>query len=300
MVEPGVVALTGASGFIGGVLATRLQGAGWQVRLLGRSPDGVDLDGGERVSWSLGEPAARGLQGARVLIHAAVAHLDRQPDASRLNVEGSLRLLADARAAGVAQSVFLSSMSAHGHATSAYGLDKLRVQDAWTGPDAIALRPGLVLGHGGLFGRLHDLVARRRLLPVVGADRQLQTVHVDDLASAIGVVIDRRLSGVLTVAERVPVRFGDLLRTIVTLQGSPTVLVPVPFGVASAGFRVARWLRLRLPVSEENLAGLAALRTEDVSRDLERLGVRIRSYRASLEAIMGQEHVGGQQADGLA
>src|SRR5262249_528679 len=154
-----------------------------------------DID--QRV-WELGREAVAELEGVNHLVHAAAVPADR-PEARRLNVDGSRGLIEDARQAGVRKIVFLSSMSAVPATPSPYGQDKLAVS-AMLGPSTdLVIRPGLVLGAGGLFDRLAGFVRRRRLVPVVGGKQRFQTVLVDDLAEAICQAIERDISGELTV-----------------------------------------------------------------------------------------------------
>ncbi len=115
--EPrGLVAVTGASGFIGKVLLAQLLSDGWRVRVLTREPQkwtesaGVDVFAGDLVEtrdWS------GFLLGVDVVIHAAAEI--RQPEVMMaVNVQGPERLLNAALAAGVRRWVQLSSVGAYG------------------------------------------------------------------------------------------------------------------------------------------------------------------------------------------
>jgi UDP-glucose 4-epimerase len=107
------VALTGAAGLVGQFVARRLLAEGHGLVALGRpSPWG-----GEARAWRLGEAAP--LSGCDALVHGALAHLPGRyrggegEDAAgfwRLNVEGTLRLFAEARGLRV---VFLSSRAVY-------------------------------------------------------------------------------------------------------------------------------------------------------------------------------------------
>jgi nucleoside-diphosphate-sugar epimerase len=285
VVEAPVIVITGANGFIGGHLVRHFDEAGWTVRALVHRLPGLQRPGVEYRMWQLGDPLGTALDGVDALIHAASVPYDR-PDASRTNVEASAQLLAESREAGVGRVIFLSSMSARPGAVSQYGRDKLLIARQFDRPTELVVRPGLVLGDGGLFDRLRRFVERRRVVPLVGGGRQLfQTVFVDDLTSAITVALEDGLHGSITVAEREPVEFRELLAEIARQSGSRVRFVPVPYRPVAWTMRVAGAVGLRLPVSSDNLLGLRALVTEDVNADLERLGIEIRDYRATLRAI---------------
>jgi nucleoside-diphosphate-sugar epimerase len=115
--EPrGLVAMTGASGFIGKVLLAQLLSAGWKVRVLTREPQkwsvsaSVDIFAGDLVEtrdWS------GFLLGVDVVINAAAEI--RQPELMMaVNVQGPERLLHAALVAGVRRWVQLSSVGAYG------------------------------------------------------------------------------------------------------------------------------------------------------------------------------------------
>jgi nucleoside-diphosphate-sugar epimerase len=283
--ERPVVVITGPNGFIGARLVRHFSSDGWDVRAMVYGEPAQRLPGVTYRQWTLAEPLGDVLDGADCVIHGAFVKYD-QKDASRLNVGGSERLLAECRAAGVGRMVFLSSMSARRDALSQYGRDKFRLQEALDGPRELGVRPGLVLGDGGLFHSLQRFVSGRRVVPLVGGGQLFQTVYIDDLASAIQAGVRLGLSGLVTVAEREPVSFRELLAETARLMGRRVVFVPVPYRAVDLGMRMAGLLRVRLPVSPDNLAGLRGLEAQDVGPDLQRLGIEVRDYRASLRAIL--------------
>lgn len=247
------------------------------------------LPGVSYQTWTLTDPLSPDLlDGADCVIHGALVKYD-DAVASELNISGSRRLIAECRAAGVGRTVFMSSMSARSGALSQYGRDKFYLQGEFGGPRELVVRPGLVLGNGGLFHSLRRFVARGRVVPLVGGGRQLiQTVHINDLAAAIEAGVRLNLSGTVTVAERTPILFKELLAETARLLRLRSIFVPVPYKAVDVALRVAGLLRIRLPVSTDNLLGLRGLQTYDVAADLERLGVDVRDYRASLRAIVSE------------
>jgi NADH dehydrogenase len=284
--ERRVVVITGANGFIGARLVEYFSSDGWEVRALVYGEPAHQLPGVSYRQWTLGEPLGRdALEGADCVIHGAFVKYD-QTNASHLNIDGSERLLAECRATGVGRIVFLSSMSAKRDAISQYGRDKFRLQEALDGPRELVVRPGLVLGDGGLFHSLQRFVLGRGVVPLVGGRQLIQTVYIDDLASAIQAGVRQGMAGIVTVAEREPVSFRELLAETARLLGRRVMFVPVPYRAVDLGMRVAGLLRVRLPVSLDNLAGLRGLEAQDVGPDLQRLGIDIRDYGASLRAIL--------------
>ncbi len=94
-----IVALTGATGFIGGHVAAALAAGGWQVRALVRQSDAVLPDGVMAVPGALEDGASLDalIAGAQVVVHCAglvAAADDAAFDA--VNAGGTARLAAAA------------------------------------------------------------------------------------------------------------------------------------------------------------------------------------------------------------
>src|SRR4051812_20851639 len=100
------VVVTGASGVLGQSLLSRTAAAGWRVRAVsraeGRSSEAVEW---VRADLATGAGVDAAVAGADVLIHAASSP---RRDTAVTDVEGTRRLLAAARAAGVAHVVYVS------------------------------------------------------------------------------------------------------------------------------------------------------------------------------------------------
>lgn len=116
-----LVALTGASGFIGSYTAKALRAAGHDVRALVRRTSRRDHIAPFVADWREGDAAdpqavAGLVAGVDAVIHNAADWdaLHRSPGTNfENNVLGSLRLLEAARQAGVGQFLFVSSVAVY-------------------------------------------------------------------------------------------------------------------------------------------------------------------------------------------
>ncbi|MEV4282353.1 NAD-dependent epimerase/dehydratase family protein [Actinoplanes xinjiangensis] len=192
----GRIAVTGASGFCGGVVARAAAAAGATVVCLGRRPGPV----GEHRFWD----AARtppDLTGTDVVLHLAAAVGDPLPGRASeaafraVNVDGTARLL---EAAGDRPVVWVSSASVYAPAgpesisedhplggMTAYGRTKAAGERLARDAGAVVLRPRAVYGAGDphLLPRLRRVVrGGRALLP--GPDVPLSLTAVENLAGA--------------------------------------------------------------------------------------------------------------------
>jgi UDP-glucose 4-epimerase len=116
-----ILALTGASGFIGKRLAIACLGAGWSVRALVRNPARAPKIGGlVPIAWDATSQLPDSLlQGASAVCHLA-AHIPQDmtdPISARtcmdVNAQGTLNLLIAAERAGISRFVNFSSANAY-------------------------------------------------------------------------------------------------------------------------------------------------------------------------------------------
>ena len=185
------ILVTGATGFIGGEVVSVLLAAGHEVRTLARrdwaGPPHVPLRHRFFGRLPLDLPAGC-LDGVEAVVHCAAVSDPSERRSRAVNVVGTLALARAARQAGARSFVFLSSQSARPDAASAYGRSKHEAERellALEGLDVIVLRPGLVCGRGGLFGRMIGLVQRLPVVPVLAGGALVQPILVDDLVRAI-------------------------------------------------------------------------------------------------------------------
>ncbi len=289
----GIVSITGASGFIGRHFCARLAASGWQVRALVRRPESYAAPRPAIKAFACDLPDridSEGLRGAGAVVHCAYVTRHRSlEEARRVNEEGTRRLLDACRAAGVPKFVFISSQSAHAGAASYYGRSKHALERTVTAGRDLVIRPGLVMGRGsaGLFERMCATVRTSKVIPLFGGGHQpLQTVHVDDLGSALESALRRNLTGSFTVAHPEPIEMGAFLREIAARLGRSPIFVPFPIGPALVALKLIEGLHVPFPVSSENLLGMKQLRVDDTRADLAALAVSLRSASEALDATL--------------
>ena len=279
-IMPSRAIVTGASGYLGSRMADLLERRGWEVLRLVRSPrPGNDRDRAYHLS-DAGLPADLR---ADLLIHAAYDFSVRsRNDIWRVNVEGTRRLLAAARDAGIGRIVVLSTMSAYAGTKQLYGGAKLAIESATAQYGGTAVRPGLVYGPsaGGVFGALQRAV-RLPLVPLMAPAARQFPVHEDDLVAAVVALAtaDHLPPGPIGIAQATPVPFRDILATVAADQGIRCRFVPVPWRMMYIGMRAAESIGLRLPFRADSLLGLVRpAGSVPALEELTRLGVHVREF----------------------
>jgi nucleoside-diphosphate-sugar epimerase len=260
-----LIALTGATGFIGRHLVAELPRRGYRVRVLLRRPAEVPAGATGAVIGDIASPhnMAAALRDVDAVIHSAgLAHaMSGMPedDYRAINTQGTLNLARAAERAHVKRFVFLSSIRAQTgpvatrpvteadepRPTDAYGRSKLEAEQGLESLaiDWVALRPVLVYGPGvkGNMAALLDLAQSPWPLPLGGLHAQRSLLSLDNLASAVDAVL--RAPGPLRrpfiVADPEPLDIAAIVAALREGLGRKPGLIPVPSFMLRLGAMLA-------------------------------------------------------------
>lgn len=188
-----ILAVTGATGFVGSNLLRVARESGYELRALTRGwrppEDGIAwVDGALDRQESL----AKLCEGADAIVH--VAGLINAPDRAafeKVNVLGTSNLLDAARKSGLRRFVHISSLAAREPELSEYGRSKYRSERvvAASGLDWTIIRPPAVYGPGDRETFELFRMARRGLVALPPKGR-FSVIHVEDLARLCLAVLD--------------------------------------------------------------------------------------------------------------
>lgn len=233
------VVITGASGFIAGAIKKRLDEFPQRYRARAVSLRG---DGWREA----------GFAGVDCVVHTAgIAHV--LPDAAMVpayfsvNRDLTLEVARRAKADGVGQFVFFSSMSVYGEAlpagvrrrinartptapTNAYGQSKLEAEEGLRRIEDDAfrvavLRPPMVYGKG-CKGNYNALARLARRLPVFPKFDNLRSVlYVENLAECVRLLIDGRMSGLYFPQDAQAVSTARIAAEVARAHGKRLLLL---------------------------------------------------------------------------
>ncbi|MFY9747891.1 MAG: NAD-dependent epimerase/dehydratase family protein [Acidobacteriaceae bacterium] len=276
-----VCAITGASGYVGSRIARRLAQNARVVALTRKPSAATD------IPWALDSaddiaPLLRQWR-VSVLIHAAWDFSAvSSEDIQRVNVEGSIRLLRMAKAAGVGRIVFISTISAFTGARSLYGKAKLQVESVVAELGGIILRPGLVFGDspGGVFGSIRKQVQHQKFIPLIGNGKAPQFLVPEEtlaevVADAAAGRFDRTAGQPITVANPHPWPFRDLVLNLARAQGRKVTLIPLPWPLLYAGLRAGEILGRKMPFRSDSVVSFVHQDPAPDFTQLEALGITV-------------------------
>jgi nucleoside-diphosphate-sugar epimerase len=258
-VTRGLVAVTGATGFLGQHLVRALADAGWSVRLLARrAPLSTFWSGIEPqiVPGGLEDPATlrRLCQGADAIVHNAGLIAGSAAQLHAVNVEGVRRLAEAARTAPDAPVILVSSLAARAPELSAYAASKRAGEDAARqalGQALTIVRPPAIYGPGDRETlRFFQLAAVSPVLPVLDPKARIALIHAQDAARQI-VALTGRTSpgGLFALSDCRPEGYSwrELMKTAAAVVGRPRLMLRVPamalFALAAAAVIGDGWRR---------------------------------------------------------
>ena len=257
--------VTGATGFIGGHVATKLRERGDDVAALVRSPGKAgklrEL-GCELVEGDLSDPEAirRGTAGSDAVFHIGALYKVGIPASEHAamydaNVRGTERVLDAAREAGVARIVYVSTGNVYGNTRrqvvdesyvrpqppqflsyydeTKYLAHQVALDRIGQGAPIVIAMPGGVYGPDdpSELGNMIDQTRTGKLKFRVFSDSGFNFVYVEDLADGIIAVHDRGRIGESYNLAGEQGTLGDLMDKTAELAGRKAPRLPMPAGL---------------------------------------------------------------------
>lgn len=245
--------ITGATGFIGGHVATKLRERGDDVVALVRSPAkagklrdaGVELIQGDLSDT---ETMKQGMQGADAVIHGAAIYKvgiqkKERPAMYEANVEGTERVLDAAIEANVPRIVYVSTIAVFGN-TKGEVVDETYQRDEAEGflsyydetkylshkvaKDRVAKgAPVVIVQPGGVYGpddhsevgNIIDQTSRGKLPAKAFAELGLSMVYVEDVADGVLLALDKGKIGESYALGGEVTRLGDVIDKTAEIAG---------------------------------------------------------------------------------
>jgi len=276
--------VTGGSGFVGKRCIQALVERSVKVNALTRSEAAaitVRGAGAEPVRGDLADQAAmqEGMKDCEVVFHAA-AHVQEHgklADFLEVTVEGTKRVLAAARGAGVKRVVHVSTEAvlADGkpivradettprpaHPAGPYPISKGLAEDAVLaanrdGLETVIVRPRFIWGAGdtNLLPKIVEAVKRGRFAWIGGGRYPTSTCHVANVVEGMLLAAERGKPGeIYFLTDGEPVDFRDFMTKVLATYGVDAGTREVPRWAARAVASVTGWMK-QPPVTKTAIA----------------------------------------------
>ena len=272
----GTVLISGASGFIARNTAEKLKKTGF--RTIGISRKRRSLPHFDAVYPGTLSEMLHGVfeEGVDVFIHCAY-HWGK--DDYTVNVEGTRIWAEQAEKEGVKHQIFLSSVSARPGSASSYSQAKHILEEWFLAKNFTVVRLGLVVGKGGLFQRMADLVKKYPFVPVLDGGRARVFVSgIQDVCDALC-----RAAGpedwipgkAWNIFQPEPFYLKKILEEIKKQSGTRCLFFPASSRLALVALRILEKIPiLRIQISSNNVIGLKQDISQDWHSDYSRFGLK--------------------------
>lgn len=266
------ILVTGASGYIGGRLVTRLLADGHQVRCMARDPSrlegrmwrGVEIVAGDAlVPESLG-PAVAGMDAAYYLIHSLAAGEAGFED---MDLAAARNFGEAASRAGVRQVIYLGGLGDGHTALSKHLRSRQETGDALraTGVPVTEFRAAVIVGSGSLSFEMIRYLTER--VPVMITPRwvniRCQPIAVRDVIAYLAAALERPESRgrVFEIGGPEVLTYGGMMLGYARMRGLRRWLVPVPVLTPRLS---SYWVDLVTPIPKAYARTLVAGMTNEV------------------------------------
>jgi NADH dehydrogenase len=229
-------AVTGAFGYLGKYVASRLLQAGKSVVTLTNSPERANPFGSEVKAYPFNfdepERLTESLRGVSVLYNTYWVRFNHRTFTHAEAVRNTLTLFDAAKKAGVERIVHISITNPSEESRLEYFSGKARFERALVEsgiPHAI-LRPAVIFGKEDIL--FNNIAWMLRNFPVFGVfgngNYRIQPVYVDDLAALAVEYGGKSGNSVVNAIGPETFTYRELVRTIAAIIGKPRPIVPIP------------------------------------------------------------------------
>lgn len=287
------ILITGGKGFFGSHLTAWLRGRGHEVVVTTRNPTGP----GE-LPLKLGEGGARlPLSGFESIIHAA-----HDFDSAERSINGVRHLFEAARSADPRpRQLFVGSYSARPDAVSEYGRVKYELERLFLEAGDTVVRPGLIAGVGGMFGRTLRAVLASPIVPLIGGGYdQAPIVSISDAVRATAMLTEEGKGGAWNLFHPELPLMREVIAEIARCAGKRRLILPVPAEVALIALNAMTRLGIEFPIRADSIRSLQANRARIYDSDFARLGIEPMDLRRSVEESLREHarmHSGEQERE---
>ncbi len=258
------IAVTGAFGYSGRYIATRLLGAGHEVITLTNPMHRVNPFGAMIAAFPFhfDEPhkLRDSLRGVDTLVNTYWVRFDHRLFTHGQAVANTKILFSAAKEAGMRRIVHVSITNPDSTSDLPYFRGKAELESALRGLGVsyCILRPAVLFGKEDVL--INNIAWSLRHLPLIGVfgsgDYRLQPIHVDDLAQAAAEKVSRDRDEVLEAIGPETFTYRQLVARVGSTLGVKRPIISVPPGLGYWGCRLLGLFVGDVVITREEICGL--------------------------------------------
>lgn len=271
------VFITGINGFIGSQIARHLHANG--MKIYGSSRAARVKKDLERVITDCYHLALNRefdvhvFKGMGAVVHCA--HAQKGDNLRATNTEGTKKWFNAARDMGVNTQVFITTYSARPESKSEYGQIKYGLENFFIRQNQPVIRPGLVLGRGGLFGRMARAVKSYPAVPLIDGGRcPVPIISIQALCQVVGKVLESPTPRVYQAFQQEMVSLRQLLQEVKRQSGARCLFLNIPSFLPLTLLKTLEALHIPFPINSDRITGLKEFQAISLPSSLAQLGIQ--------------------------
>ena len=185
-----------------------------------------------------------------VIIHCA--H-DSSRNSLEKNVNGTIAISAAARNKNNKQ-IFISSYSAHKYNSTDYGKVKSTLEKYFVNEGHVVIRPGLVVGSGGLFLRIYKIMKKFPVLPLLdGGNGLIPILCIKDLEVSVGKIINKYNNGIFNLFNDKYITLYKFIYEIRNYANLNIFFISIPSKIIIRFILLINKCGIKLPINYDNI-----------------------------------------------
>jgi len=253
------ILILGSSGFIGSHLVKTAIKKGHEVICMSRKESRIN-DAVVSFQWGLGQPLddVVGL-GVDCAIHLSYDFSGEE--GASLTLKETLKNIDALIAMGVKKQLIYSSYSAGPHSKSLYGKTKYSLElGSLSKTGTIIVRPGLVIGDGGIYGRITSWVNKFHIVPLPdGGAYPIPIVNIEDLCeNTINLCVADQVPRECNFFQDKKISLKVLVKKIAHDRNTKVLCFSIPSWLIAYPLKTLDLLRIKVPINVDNIIGYKA------------------------------------------
>jgi len=218
-----------------------------------------------------------------VIIYCVHSHKDNV----KLNIEGTKKWYYAAIKEGVNKHIFLTSYSAKANSLSEYALIKYELETFFLKEKQFVIRPGLVLGNGGLFLRMKKMIKSYPFLPLLdGGNHKVPIISIWGLCKALVNIIENPKSMIYNVFQKEMVTMKEFFKEIRLQLHSKCFFIPINSILPLFFLKSLEFFKIPFPIKSSSIIALKENQELSVKSSLDEIKVYDISLREIIQRLI--------------